>query len=434
MASCATTHAGKQIRSAGQGTVTTTARAWSFDFGTGNSHPGYAEIRPTTVYNRQLGYGFMNATALDASRQGICADDKPFLFSVDVPEGNYDVTLSLGGASESITTVKAEARRLLIDKVQVPQGKAITRSFTINVRSSRLANGEVVGLKKDEQNEFDWDGRLTLEFNNLHPCVNSLRIEPNDHAITVYLAGDSTVTDQRREPWAAWGQMLPRFFKAGVAIANHAESGESLKSFIGEKRLEKLLETIRAGDYLFIQFAHNDQKPGASHVDAFTTYQEYLKFYIDEARRKGALPVLVTSMHRRNFDDAKKIVNTLGDYAEAVRQLARQENVPMIDLNAMSKTLFETLGPEETLKAFVHFPAGTFPGQDAELKDDTHFTPYGAYELARCIVAGIEENKLGIAKYLVEDAGQFDPAHPDAVTNWNLPPSPLVAQVKPDGN
>src|SRR5437899_8098097 len=96
MASCATTHAGKQIRSAGPGTVTTTARAWSFDFGTGNSHPGYAEIRPTTVYNRQLGYGFMNATALDASRQGICANHKPFLFSVDVPEGNYDVTLSLG--------------------------------------------------------------------------------------------------------------------------------------------------------------------------------------------------------------------------------------------------------------------------------------------------------------------------------------------------
>lgn len=434
MASCAATHAGKQICSAGQLASATRAYAWSFHFGTGNPHRGYSEISPATVYSQQLGYGFMNATLLDASRQGICGNGKPFLFSVDVPEGNYDVTLSLGGASESTTTVKAEARRLLIDKVRVPQGKVVTRSFTINVRSPKLADGEVLRLKKDEQDEFDWDGRLTLEFSNSRPCVNSLLIEPNHHAITVYLAGDSTVADQRREPWAAWGQMLPRFFRAGVAIANHAESGESLKSFIGEKRLAKLLETIKAGDYLFIQFAHNDQKPGASHVDAFTTYEECLKFYIDEARKKGAIPVLVTSMHRRNFDDANKIVNTLGDYPEAMRKLAGQENVPMIDLNAMSRTLFETMGPEGTLKAFVHFPAGTFPGQDAELKDDTHFTAYGAYELARCIVAGIEENKLDIAKYLVEDAGQFDPAHPDAVSNWNLPSSPFVTAVKPDGN
>lgn len=223
------------------------------------------------------------------------------------------MTLGRGGASDSTTTVKAEARRLLVAKVQVSRGKVITRSFTINVRSPKLSSGEVVAVKKDDQNEVDWDGRLTLEFNDSRPCVSSLRIEPNDHAITVYLAGDSTVTDQRREPWAAWGQMLPRFFKGGVAIANHAESGESLKSFIGEKRLPKLLETMKPGDYLFIQFAHNDQKPGASHVDPFTTYQEYLKLYINETRKRNAIPVLVTSMHRLNFDAANKIVNTLGD-------------------------------------------------------------------------------------------------------------------------
>src|SRR5713101_7470720 len=108
----------------------------------------------------------MNPTVLAASRQRICSDGKPFLFSVDVPGGNYNVTLGLGGASESTTTVKAEARRLLIDKVHVPRGRVVMRSFTINVRSPKLASGEVVRLKKDEQNEFDWDGRLTLEFNN----------------------------------------------------------------------------------------------------------------------------------------------------------------------------------------------------------------------------------------------------------------------------
>src|SRR5712692_3901678 len=103
MASCATTHGGKQICSAGQPAGGTTACVWSFDFGTGNPHRGYAEIRPTTAYSQQTGYGFMNPTVLDASRQGICSDGKPFLFSVDVPEGNYNVTLGLGGASESTT-------------------------------------------------------------------------------------------------------------------------------------------------------------------------------------------------------------------------------------------------------------------------------------------------------------------------------------------
>lgn len=433
IASYGTAQAGKRT-CAGAPTGGATPCSWRFTFGTANPHPGYAQVHPTIAYTLELGYGFANAPALDASSQSVCSDGKPFLFSADVPEGNYDVTLGLGGASDSTTTVKAEARRLLVDRVQVPDGKVVMRTFTINVRSPKLASGEVVRLKKDEQNEFDWDGRLTLEFNNAHPCVSSLRIERNDRAITVYIAGDSTVTDQRREPWAAWGQMLPRFFKAGVAIANHAESGESLKSFIGEKRLPKVLETIRAGDYLFIQFAHNDQKPGASHVDAFTTYQEYLKRYIEEARKKGAIPVLVTSMHRRDFDDANKIVNTLGDYPEAMRQLAKAENVALIDLNAMSKILFEALGPEGTLKAFVHFPAGTFPGQDAELKDNTHFTAYGAYELARCIVEGIWASKLGLGKHLVKDAGHFNPAHPDPVSNWSLPPSPFVTEMKPEGN
>ena len=116
----------------------------------------------------------------------------------------------------------------------------------------------MVRLKPDEQSHLDWDDLLTLEFTGTHPCVHALEISKADKAVTVYIAGDSTVTDQAQEPWSAWGQMLPRFFKQGVAIANHAESGEYLKSFVGEHRLQKILETIKAGDYLLIQFAHND--------------------------------------------------------------------------------------------------------------------------------------------------------------------------------
>jgi len=127
-------------------------------------------------------------------------------------------------------------------------------------------------------------------------------------------------------------------------------------------------------------------------------------------------------------------VNTLGDYPEAVRQAAKEDSVPLIDLNAMSKTLFDVLGPQGTLKAFVHYPANAFPGQTAELKDDTHFNAYGAYELARCVVEGIRAGKLGLAKFLMGDAPAFDPARPDPVDKWSLPVSPASSAVKPEGS
>jgi lysophospholipase L1-like esterase len=249
----------------------------------------------------------------------------------------------------------------------------------------------------------------------------------------VYLAGDSTVVDQTDEPWTAWGQMLPRFFKPGVAISNQAESGETLKAFIAERRLAKILSTMKPGDYLFIQFTHNDQKPGPDHVDAATDYKSYLRLYINEARLRGATPVLVTSMNRRSFGPDGKIVNTMGDYPDSMRQLARDENVPLIDLNAMSKAFYEAMGPDNSTRAFVHYPAGTFPGQTAELKDDTHFNSYGAYELAKCIVEGIKSDQLGIAKFLIGDTPPFDPAHPDPVALWNLPPTPFSTPAAPAG-
>jgi lysophospholipase L1-like esterase len=371
----------------------------------------------------------------DILRNDFCTSDKPFLFSVALPEGNYNVTITLGDAKgESITTVKAESRRLMLEKVETKKGKFETRTFTVNIRNSQIVTGGQVKLKDREIGVFHWDDKLTVEFNNKRPCVAAIEITKADDAITIYLVGDSTVTDQTKEPWCAWGQMLPRFFKAGVAIANHAESGETLKAFRGEKRLDKILSQIKTGDYLFIQFTHNDQKPGSAYVEPFTTYKEQLKFYIAEAKKRGAIPVLVTSMHRRTFDANGKITNSLGDYPEAMRQTAKEESVALIDLNAMSKTFYEALGPEKAVKAFVHYPANTFPGQDKELKDDTHFNAYGGYELARCIVEGIKANKLGIAKFLDDDVPSFDPAKPDDVSKWNLPASPFIAIEKPAGS
>jgi lysophospholipase L1-like esterase len=265
--------------------------------------------------------------------------------------------------------------------------------------------------------------------------VYAIEITPNKTAATIFLAGNSTVVDPDREPWAAWGQMFPRFFIPNkIAVANYAESGETLKAFKGERRLEKIWSMAKPGDYLFIEFTHNDQKPGGNYLEPFTTYKQTLKEWIAEARKRKITPVLVTSMHRRSFDSAGHITNTLSDYPEAMRQTAKEESVTLIDLNAMSKILYEAWGPGRSIKAFVHYPANTFPAQKEELKDNTHFNPYGAYELARCVVQSIKEQQLPLTKYLKKDVSLFNPAHPDTLEKWYWPLSTMMSSVKPDGN
>ncbi|RYE18645.1 MAG: rhamnogalacturonan acetylesterase, partial [Sphingobacteriaceae bacterium] len=239
--------------------------------------------------------------------------------------------------------------------------------------------------------------------------------------------------DQDDEPWASWGQMIPRFFKPGIVIANHAESGLTLGSFIGSKRLEKVLSLMKSGDYLFIEFGHNDQKEKGPNDGAYKSYTERLKFFVSEVKKKGGIPVIVTSTSRRSFGTDGKIENSLGDYPEAARQVAQNEHVNLIDLNAMTTKMWDALGTESSTKAFVHYPANSYPGQDKALLDNTHFNPYGAYEIAKCIVQGIKDNHLDIAKYLVE-VPNFDPSKPDALDSFHWPESPKSTVVKPDGN
>ncbi|MGC9973003.1 MAG: rhamnogalacturonan acetylesterase [Bryobacteraceae bacterium] len=396
------------------GLAATTSLSWAqtlrFDFGPGKVAKGYTQVLASTTYTKELGYGFDLGSKVYCAGAGSCTSDKPFFFSIALPEGNYNVKVTLGDrTAATATTVKAESRRLMLEKVETAPGKFATRTFTVNIRTPKIATGGQVRLKPRELGVLHWDDKLTLEFNNVRPSLAALEITKVNKAITVYLMGDSTVTDQTGEPWNSWGQMLPRFFKPGVAVANHAESGESLRSSLGERRLDKVMSAIQAGDYLFIQFGHNDQKEKGEGVGAFTTYKADLKRYIAEARKHGAIPVLVTPMNRRTFDAAGKVTNSLGDYPEAVRQAAREENVALIDLNAMSRPFYEALGPEDSKKAFV---------------DNTHHNSYGSYELAKCIVEGIKANKLGIARFLVRDVPPFDPAHPDPVGSFKMPPSP----------
>jgi lysophospholipase L1-like esterase len=418
--------------------------SFKFDFGSGKTEKGYIKVLPATMYSETAGYGFYNSIVTAADRGGkdnlrgdFITSDKPFFFSVKLPEGNYDVKVIMGDKEgTSLTTIKAECRRLMVKELQTKKGEFKTVSFTVHIRDSVIkTTGEAVRLKSREHSYFHWDDKLTLEFNNSNPKVCAIEITPNKTATTIFLAGNSTVVDQADEPYAAWGQMFPCFFQPyKIAIANYAESGETLKAFKNERRLAKVWSMIKAGDYLFIEFTHNDQKPGPDHLDAFTTYKETLKEWISEARKRNVIPVLVTSMHRRNFDSSGHIINTLRDYPEAMRQTAKEENVALIDLNAMSKIFYEALGPQQSTKAFVHYAANTFPGQEKKLEDNTHFNNYGAYQLAKCIVQAIKTNKMELSKYLIPDLPFFDPAHPDDTEQWNLPVSPLRSAAKPDGN
>jgi lysophospholipase L1-like esterase len=403
--------------------------SFKFSFSPGKAAAGYTQVSPDTAYTKERGFGFDLGSKVEAIDRGgddplhagFCTGDKPYFFSVAVPEGNYQVTVTLGDLKgKSTTTVKAELRRLMLENVQTEAGKFETRTFTVNVRTPRIASGVEVRLKDREKTTeaLAWDEKLTLEFNDARPCLCALEITKVDDAVTVYLLGDSTVCDQPSEPFASWGQMLPRFFKAGVAVANHAESGESLKSSLAAKRLDKVLSTLKEGDYLFIQYGHNDMKEGADL--AFTSYKDNLKHFVAEAKKRGGIPVLVTPMNRRTFK-GDTVTNSLGDYPDAVRQVAKEEKVALIDLHNMSKSFYEALGPEKSTAAF-------------KSGDGTHHNNYGSYELAKCVVEGVKQNKLDLARFLADDLKPFDPSKPDPVDSVKIPASPQVATRKPDGN
>jgi len=396
--------------------------SWKFDF-SGKAADGATAVKPGDLYSAANGFGFEPGAAVKVANGAIAAD-KPFFFSAAVPEGNYRVKVTLGGADASDTTIKAELRRLMVEHVHTDAGKPQTVSFIVNVRTPAIVGGGQVKLKapRESVNEaWAWDERITLEFSNSHPVVSAISIEKVD-VPTVYILGDSTSCDQSGEPFCSWGQMFTNFFKDDIAIANHGESGESVGSANGAGRFKKILAQIKPGDYFITQFGHNDMKG-----TPVATYQAGLESWIDQIKAKGGIPIIVTPMNRHTFQ-GNVVTNSLQGFPDAARAAAKAKGAALIDLNAMSKTLYEALGPDGS-EAFFEHPAGPNPKYDG-----THHSPYGAYELAKCIVQGVKDDKLDLAKHIVDDFKDFDPAKPDKEADFHVPPTPRVAKETPLGN
>lgn len=208
----------------------------------------------------------------------------------------------------------------------------------------------------------------------------------------LYLVGDSTV-DDNQAPFHGWGWAMPQVAAPGVTVDNHGLSGRSSKSFLDEGLFDPVREAMQPGDVLLIQFGHNDEKKDAErHTDPETSFPEKLNIYIDAALEKGALPVLITPVSRRLYTEEGALMDTHGPYPDAIRRLASQRGVPLVDLHRLSRALFEQLGQEATAELFVRLAPGKHPDFPDGHDDRTHFNAEGARQIAALVATAMRED------------------------------------------
>lgn len=362
--------------------------AVTFDFGNGQVADGALAVTGATAYNAEWGYGFSTAPTAETPDVDRGGDDplradfvaaSGATFEVDLGAGDYSVQVIAGDAdAASTTTITAES----IAKVQAnPQaaGAYLEMAFPIALV----------------------DGRLTLQIAGDAAALNALTITRlparTAGAIgTAYVTGDSTVQTYdpiAYAPQAGWGQMIDRFFADDIAFANHAIGGRSSKNFITQGRLDEVLRSIRPGDYLMVQFGHNDATQGVDDRYASPAdYKEYLRVYVEGARQRGATPILVTPVSRRSFNAETGEFNvSFPEYVAKMTELAAEEDVLLVDLSASSRAYLNEIGPDAAKAVFLHVDPGVFPNRPAGTVDDTHFQEYGAIQMARLIAQDVAQ-------------------------------------------
>jgi len=224
--------------------------------------------------------------------------------------------------------------------------------------------------------------------------------------IRIFLIGDSTMANKPiiNNPERGWGQVFHYFFNDNVIIENYAKNGRSTKSFLKEGLWQNVYNKLQPNDYVFIQFGHNDAKVSDTnrYAEAHSAYKENLLRYLRETREKGAFPILLTPVNRRKFDEAGNFIDQHGDYPTVVREVAEQENVPLIDLHKKSMALFKKLGPEGTKKLFLWIEPGIYEALPEGKEDNTHFVKYGALAIAQLVSEGLKEINHPLAKFMVD--------------------------------
>ena len=234
---------------------------------------------------------------------------------------------------------------------------------------------------------------------------------------TLFLIGDSTMADKPdpdRNPERGWGQMLPRFLDGGVTVRNHAVNGRSSKSFIDEGKWDAVLAQLRPGDYVLIQFGHNDYKPGdpKRHTNPYTAYRRNLERYVAETRAKGATPVLATSIVQRKFNASGVLEDTHGAYTFVARQVATETGTPFVDLQLLTEDLVAARGPEGAKALYLWVAPGASAMYPQGKEDDTHLSVAGATEVARLAATAIARLKIPLARHIrgVEGAPSQGPS------------------------
>ncbi len=414
--------------------------AVTFDFGPGAVADGALPVTSGTAFDLEWGYGFSVAPSTapaeaDVDRGGDDPLRSDFVlaqggtFEVELGAGDYSVALVAGDAAAASAIAITAESMAKVQLQQKPAGDHLAMSFPIALV----------------------DGRLTLEVTGDAAALNALVITRLPARVagaepTLYIAGDSTVQTYDAEAWApqaGWGQMIDRFLDDDVNVANHAIGGRSSKNFITQGRLDEILRAVRPGDYLFVQFGHNDATQGVDDRYASPAdYKEYLRVYVQGVRQRGGTPVLVTPVSRRSFNPETGQFNvSFPDYVAKMTELAAEEHVMLADLSASSRNYLNEIGPEAAKAVFLHVDPGVFPNRPAGTVDDTHFQEYGAIQMARLVAQDVRGFADPIAAHVVdvEPPAEVPPApqrlvvgsisNAGAVLQWDAAPTADIYRI-----
>lgn len=322
--------------------------------------------------------------------------NEPLLIQIPVPNGNYEVCVTVKAHEDTVFSLLSQSRRFMAQNIEIKKNSEMDITFIANVcdvhkRDAEYHNVENVSIY------IMCDGDITAT-----AAVSPITVP------TIYIAGDSTVTDQPAEypynplsTYCGWGQMFPQFLKNGIAVSNHAQSGSTTQDF-KDINWTAFKDKIKEGDYLIVEFGHNDQKVDV--LDAHGGYADNLRYYVNFAREHGATPILCSPINRIIFQEDGTLLNLLGEYRNAVKSVAEEMNVAFIDLWTRTTEYFETAGPVKSW--------GFFWGNGTD-RDYTHTNDIGGNLIARFVAQEMIKQNVPIADFIKKDMLHIEPVFAD---------------------